>query len=205
MSDRQALAHNRIVNSHPKFHWRVRLNAAEWDALRGLCEVDDVPSRGHGLAWLELVVRGDSLAREPRTADRALALLEPLAGDPRKLVHLAAFGLLEEFLDPWPHKLWSVAGRLIHAPDTEVAELVPAFILESLLEHHFDLYYPLVGDAIEAGDRHMAEALNGCYILGQAEAHFDEIVDLLRRHGIEPRFGRVRADETGGGAAVDES
>jgi hypothetical protein len=66
--------------------------------------------------------------------------------------------------------------------------LVPAFVLEHLLEHQFDVYFPKVRDAIEAGDRRMAEMLDLCYAMGQAEAHAGDIVALLRQHGIESRY-----------------
>jgi len=184
---------NRIEESHPRFHDAIRLNDAEKESLRRLCEADNLRSRAHCLAWLhplvhQLMLRPSSSAQAAATAGFVIACLEPLASDAREAIRGKALGDLSSLVDSWPHKLWPVAVRLAHNADAEVAELVPALILEHILESHFDLYYPHIRDAIETGDRRMVEMLDGCWRVGQARERQDEIDALLRKHGVDPSF-----------------
>jgi hypothetical protein len=186
---------NRVEGSHPLFHegGRLRLNAAERKSLRRLGQTVDPQSRGRLCAWVDVLARYPWSAGNAATADLVFELLEAMANDAQQDVRSQALMLFERRFAERPATAWPVVVRLIHSPDPELAELVPPFILEHILEKHFDRYYPRVRDAVEAGDRRMAEALDGCLILGQAEPHREEIVELLCRHDIVSRYANWQA------------
>jgi hypothetical protein len=181
-------------------YWRVRLNPTERESLRELCAAKDAASRHRGLEWIELMVHSQAFARDAKAAELAAELLESIANESRGAVRARALGVMRAMIGPWHEKVWAAAWRMAHSRKRTLAELVPSFLLEHLLEHQFEVYYPKVRDALEAGDQRMAEMLDGGYVMGQAEPHEDELAALLRKHGIEPRFASGPPAETVAGS-----
>ncbi len=113
-----------------------------------------------------------------------------MALDRHEDVRWRALTLLGDYTDPCglqaPQKLWPVVERLGASRSAGLRSGVACCVLEHLLEHHFDEYYPRVREKIEAGDRKMLEMLATCHPFGQAESHERQINAFIRRHGGTP-------------------
>jgi len=188
---------NRVKSSRPQAYrrfWTTQLNEVERQSLGRLAASTRPAARRRCRDWIEIVIDSPTFACDPEAADLVVELLEKLAHDGCDTIRSRALFQLGALVQQWHEKVWPVAERLAHDADSTLAELVPSFILEHLLQYQFDTYFPRVREAIEAGDRRMAEMLDGCYLFGQAEPHENEMAALLRKQGIEPRF--VREDNT---------
>jgi hypothetical protein len=60
---------------------------------------------------------------------------------------------------------------------------VATVLLEHLLEHHFDAYFPRLKDLIEAGSVMLADTLARCWAFGQAESRWAEVEALVEQAG----------------------
>ncbi len=177
---------NRIETTCPDDHFHMRFSKEERCSLRQMAEERGIQSRRDCLDWLYIG------SRIHGNVGFALELLNQLVDDPREDIHERALCYIGDYIEQWPHRVWPTVERLVRSR-RKILELVPSFLLEHLIEFHFDEYYPKVTSSIEQGEHVWLQMLDGCYRFGQTLEHTEEIDTLLREHGIEPRFTNVRS------------
>lgn len=89
-----------------------------------------------------------------------------------------------EWIPSAPEVVWEVVLEHGESPDDDMRTGVATVLLEHLLEHHFDDYFPRVRERIEAGAPRLADTLGMCWAFGDAKARWDEVRSLLRKQGV---------------------
>jgi hypothetical protein len=119
--------------------------------------------------------------------DRADALLSgepvPEGDDPR----WRAIGAVARYVESEPEAVWSFIRRWGGHPEVDIRDAV-ADLLEHLLEHHFEVYFPQVEEWALADPRH-ADTFARCRQFGQSEepGNAERFEALLARLGKHPQ------------------
>jgi len=98
-----------------------------------------------------------------------------------------------------PEEVWPFVLRWGSHPDDDVRAAVAACLLEHLLEHHFDAYFPRVQLAVD--DPLFADTFSLCWKFGQAElpvnsARFDGLIrETAARRELRVK-GRTTFDQS---------
>ena len=130
----------------------------------------------------EVIARAESVLIHPPSPQGQI--------DPRWLALIDVGDLIPHH----PGDVWPFILRWGSHPDDDVRAAVAACLLEHLLEHHFEAYFPLVQQAVM--DPLFADTLSLCWKYGQAEipansARFDGLIREAaarreRRHAAPP-------------------
>ena len=95
---------------------------------------------------------------------------------------------LGEFVEIAPNEVWSLVTKWADSENDEVRMALATCVLEHLLEHHFDRYFPLVEELALSNSR-FADTFSSCWQFGQSDApdnaaRMDSLKDRIRkRHG----------------------
>lgn len=86
-----------------------------------------------------------------------------------------------ESIETNPEVVWELIREFGVSEDEDMRTGVATVLLEHLLEHHFDAYFPRLKREIENGSELLADTLSRCSPFGQAEARWREVEVLLGR------------------------
>jgi len=73
-----------------------------------------------------------------------------------------------EFVREKPEPIWEFVQRWGNHPLEDLRDAIATVLLEHLLEHHFDVIFPRVEEAVRS-DPLFAEMFCGCWKFGQSE------------------------------------
>lgn len=96
-----------------------------------------------------------------------------------------------QFIEDKPEAVWAFARRWGEHEDEDLRVAVATVLLEHLLQHHFDLIFPRVRDAVRLGPR-FAWTFAHCWKFGQSELpsnarQFDDLMRQVRTPRMRPR------------------
>ena len=95
---------------------------------------------------------------------------------------------LGDFVEVAPNDVWTLVTKWGDSDNDEVRMALATCVLEHLLEHHFDRYFPLVEELALTNSR-FADTFGSCWQFGQSDApenaaRMDSLNDRIRkRHG----------------------
>ena len=93
-----------------------------------------------------------------------------------------------DYIEESPQQVWSFIRRWGSHEEDDVRAAVATCLLEHLLEHHFDRFFPLVQEAV--ADRRFADTFSLCWKFGQAEQPANSSrFDQLRKDMADRRRG----------------
>ena len=92
--------------------------------------------------------------------------------------------LLGEFVEGDPDLVWPVVACFGCSDDEDDRSAVATCILEHILEHHFDRYFPET-EQLARASLHFADTVSRCWAFGETElpenrARFDALVQSTR-------------------------
>jgi hypothetical protein len=73
-----------------------------------------------------------------------------------------------EYIESDPEPIWEFIQRWASHPQEDLRNAIATCLLEHLLEHHFDAYFPQVEQAV-AQDTLFADTFQRCWLFGQSE------------------------------------
>ena len=168
---------NRIEDWDAEEDWiDTPLHRLERQSLRRLCASEKLCERECCLDWLT------SAVDVPENASLRITLLSQLARDEWDALAERALHVLGDCAEGYPERTWSAVVALSASSKPSIIELIPAFVLEHILEYHFQEYFPRIQRLIEAGDEQWLGFLKGCYLMGDAESHTAQVSALLERY-----------------------
>lgn len=99
---------------------------------------------------------------------------------------------LGEYAKTDPDAIWPLVVKHASGANPEVRSAIATCVLEHVLEHHFDRYFPLVEAIVRSGNRCFAEAFKTCWKFGHAEEpdrakRWDELLTQIR--ALESKLG----------------
>jgi hypothetical protein len=117
-----------------------------------------------------------------------LGLARTLVGDADNDCRWQALIVVGESVESDPEAVWQVVCEHGASEDEDMRSGVATVLLEHLLEHHFDAYFPRLKGRIEAGSPLLADTLGLCWPFGQAVAWWAEVQALAAhaRRGGRP-------------------
>lgn len=68
-----------------------------------------------------------------------------------------------------PAFIWPVVVQWGRCEDEDTRTAIATCVLEHILEHHFDTYFPKVQEIVSSGNRAFAETFSLCWKFGQSE------------------------------------
>ena len=86
-----------------------------------------------------------------------------------------------EFIRSHPEAVWEVVCEYGVSEDEDMRDGVATVLLEHLLEHHFDAYFPRLRERIEAGSPLLRDTLRRCWAFGQAVPRWGEVRALTKQ------------------------
>ena len=110
-----------------------------------------------------------------------LDLARTLIGDSDNDCRWQAAIVVGESIETEPEKVWEVVCEYGTSTDEDMRVAVATVLLEHLLEHHFDTYFPKLRQRIEDGAPLLADTLSRCWLFGDAIPHEREIEALAAR------------------------
>ncbi len=131
------------------------------DILSELDAIQDAAGRGH---------------REPAALERAIRLV----GHEHNDVRWQALIAVGEWIGEEPESVWPVVLEHGASADEDMRNGVATVLLEHVLEHHFDTYFPLLRERIAGGAPLLADTLRRCGAFGDAKTRWNEVDRLLR-------------------------
>lgn len=84
-----------------------------------------------------------------------------------------------EFIESHPAEVWEVVCEHGDSPDEDMRDAMATCLLEHLLEYHFDWVLPKLRERITIGHRMLADTLHRCWPMGDVEARWGEVDQLL--------------------------
>jgi hypothetical protein len=79
-----------------------------------------------------------------------------------------------------PEVVWDAVQRYGISDDEDMRDGVATVLLEHLLEHHFERFFPLVKKAVASGKGMLRDTLARCWAFGDAVKHWTEVEDYLK-------------------------
>ena len=76
---------------------------------------------------------------------------------------------LGELVFEAPEQAWSAVLHLGSSPNEDIRAAIATCVLEHLLEHYFDIFFPRLEAAVDAGNEWLADTLRLSWKLGQAQ------------------------------------
>jgi hypothetical protein len=87
-----------------------------------------------------------------------------------------------------PLDVWSIVKKYGSIDNPDLRTAVATCILEHLLEHHFDDFFPLLDREIESGNHLLGETFSQCWKFGQSELPQNSLLwDKLQRNIADSR------------------
>ena len=145
------------------------------DTLRELAASTDPADR---LRSLRLMREGIGAGDDPSIY---LELAVPLVGDSDNNCRWQAIIVVGETVERNPEAVWKVACEHGTSADEDMRDAVATVLLEHLLEHHFDAYFPKLKQRIESGAYLLADTLSRCWLFDNAIRHKREVESLAAR------------------------
>src|SRR5262245_26384413 len=118
-----------------------------------------------------------------------LALIERgLASDTEQEKWSAASDL-GEFVFDHPQQVWPLVVRFGSSEIEDTRQAIATCVLEHLLEHHFDTFFPLLESEITKGNKNFADTFRLCWKLGQSLdterlQRWEFLLSRVRRHRV---------------------
>lgn len=109
-----------------------------------------------------------------------LELGKKLLRDRSSDVRWQAAILIGEFIEEKPELVWTVTHNCVTNADDDLKDALACVLLEHLLEHHFDVIFPLVEREIVKGNSDLLDVLSRCWPFGQAEGKWPKVNRLLK-------------------------
>jgi hypothetical protein len=81
---------------------------------------------------------------------------------------------IQDNMNQSPEFAWSIVSEFGSKDDELVKEPIATCLLEHLLEHHFERYFPQVEKSIRAGNFEMAKTFLLCWKYGQSKIEVNE-------------------------------
>jgi hypothetical protein len=75
---------------------------------------------------------------------------------------------LGEYVFDQPQQVWPLVLRFGSSEIEDARQAFATCVLEHLLEHHFDVFFPLLQSEIEKGNDNLADTFRLCWKLGQS-------------------------------------
>lgn len=95
-----------------------------------------------------------------------------------------------EFIQTSPDEVWNFVRRWGTEGDDDVRAAIATCVLEHLLEHHFDRFFPLVQQAV--ADPRFADTFSLCWMYGQSAQPSNRTqFEQLRKSIAEQRLSRT--------------
>jgi hypothetical protein len=108
-----------------------------------------------------------------------------LVGDTDNDCRWQALIVVGEYIETCPDTVWQIVCEHGISQDEDMRDGVATVLLEHLLEHHFDAYFPRLKERIEGGEVLLADTLARCWAFGQAVSRWAEVQALAARSGAE--------------------
>lgn len=80
----------------------------------------------------------------------------------------AAAAQLSEYVADHPDRIWPMVLRLASSQKDDVRQAVATNVLEHILEHHFDKFFPLIEADVQRGNENLRDSLRLCWKFGQS-------------------------------------
>lgn len=105
--------------------------------------------------------------------DRAIAAAEKALttrgiSKERQRARWQAIGRVADFIETHPEEVWSFVDKWGRSRSKDVRMAVSTCLLEHLLEHWFDRFFPRIEDAVRS-DHKFADTFSYCWEFGQTE------------------------------------
>ena len=84
-------------------------------------------------------------------------------------VRSQALMTLGMYVETHPHNLWPLVLKWGSVKNYDIRALIACFVLEHILEYHFETFFPQAVEYVEEGHRRFAYTLAYCWKFGQAE------------------------------------
>ncbi len=111
--------------------------------------------------------------------DRYLPLARSLVADPDSQCRWQALMVVGLFAERHASAVWPVVLELGASEDQDMRSAVATMVLEPILKHHYEQYFPVLQAAVEAGDAHLTDTLRRCWLFGGLKQHSREVDRLL--------------------------
>ena len=111
----------------------------------------------------------------------SLARARSLVGHPDNDVRWQALIAVAGWIESDPEPVWEVVLEYGESEDEDMRMGVATVLLEHLLEHHFDAYFPRVRERIEAGAPGLKWTLSMCGRFGLDQARWNEMCRVSGR------------------------
>jgi hypothetical protein len=140
-----------------------RFTPEERRSLAALYQRGDLKSRRLATDYLELGARvhGNRLF--------IFDMCDRLIPDRSSYVRWGSLAILGEYVETHPDRLWPLVLKWGSVKNYRIREGVACCVLEHILEHHFNTFFPRAVEYVERGHRRFAYTLAYCAKFGQAE------------------------------------
>ena len=81
----------------------------------------------------------------------------------------AALVEFRQYCESAPDELWPFVIKWGSVLNRDIRGCVACCLLEHILEHHFEAFFPRCIETINSGNKRFGYTLAGCYKLGEAE------------------------------------
>ena len=98
---------------------------------------------------------------------KSIAELERELESRDEAVRWAAAAELGEYVVDHPERVWPIVLRFGSSETEDMRQAIATNVLEHLLEHHFDRYFPLLEQEINRGNELLRDSLRLCWKLGK--------------------------------------
>jgi len=105
---------------------------------------------------------------------------ENLVKDPDNNCRWQAMIVIGEFIPSDPESVWRIVCQYGESTDEDMRTCVACVLLEHLLEHHFDLFYPKVEKLIKMGNELFIDTLSRCWVFVDDNQNKKSLQKLLK-------------------------
>ncbi len=112
--------------------------------------------------------------------DGYLPLARSLVADADSHCRWQALMVVGHFAERHASAVWPVVLEHGASEDEDMRSGVATVLLEPILKHHYEEYFPVLKAAVEAGDAHLTDTLRRCWLFGGAKRHSREVDRLLQ-------------------------
>ena len=147
--------------------------------LKQMSESLDVNTRLRALFLIRKQIEFESASQD------YFSLAQRLINDEDNNCRWQALIVIGEFIETEPERIWEVIREHGESPDEDMRNGVATILLEHLLEHHFNSYFPRLKNQIEGGSLLLGDTLSRCWAYGEAEMKWPEIEALVKQVGAK--------------------